>query len=497
MPTSLPLKLAALCLASAAFSLTAGAQGVEDLPTFNNPPRPDRPNIVFIVADDLGYAELSCQGSTDIPTPHIDSIARDGVRFTNGYVTASYCSQSRAGFLTGRYATRFGYEFNPIGANNDDPAVGLPASETTLAENLHLAGYVTSLVGKWHLGATAHFHPIRRGFDEFFGFHHEGHYFVPPPWHGVTTMLRRKTLPNGGKGLWIDGKLSYHTMLGDEPSYDANNPIIRDGQPVVETEYLTDAFTREAVDFIDRHQRKPFFLYLSYNAVHSPLQGADAYMKKFAHIGDLQRRIFAAMLANMDDSVGAVLQKIRDAGLEQDTLVFFISDNGGPTVELTSSNLPLRNGKGSVHEGGLRVPFLVKWPGKIPAGVVEDRPVLSLDVFATAAAAAGTETRNLDGVDLLPHLDGRDKGEPHPLLFWRQRGRMAIRMGDWKATRNGGAGDPANKWMLYNLKNDIAETRDLSTAEPDKLAQLIREWEKMNEEMIDPFWQPKPRNQRR
>lgn len=490
---------AGLVIAMVLAGMCGGGVEAQELTRHVNAARPDRPNIVFIVADDLGYGELSCQGNEEIPTPYIDSIARDGVRFTNGYVTASYCSQSRAGFITGRYATRFGYEFNPTGDKNDIPGLGLPAREKTLAEHLHAEGYTTGLVGKWHLGATTPFHPIRRGFDYFYGFMHEGHYFVPPPWEGVTTMLRRKTLPNGGQGFWTDGKLSYHTMLNDEPSYDANNPIIRGGQPVEEKEYLTDALGREAVDFIDRHQRKPFFLYLSYNAVHSPLQGADAYMRKFAHIEDLQRRIFAAMLSNLDDSVGRVLKKIHETGLDEETLVFFISDNGGPTKELTSSNLPLRNGKGSLHEGGTRIPFLVKWPGKIPSGVVEDRAVLSLDVFATAAKVAnpGVNIDHLDGVDLLPYLDGRDKGEPHPKLYWRQRGKFAIRMGDWKATKNAGPGDPAGKWMLYNLKNDLSETRDMSSAEPETLARLVKEWEKLNEEMIDPFWSAPPRGKKR
>ena len=192
---------------------------------------------------------------------------------TQGYVTAAYCSASRAGLLTGRYQTRFGYEFNPIGAQNEDPAAGLPTSERTLADVLVNAGYVTGLIGKWHLGGTAKYHPIRRGFDEFFGFMHEGHYFVPPPYRQATTWLRRKVLPGGGMGRWTstDGRSIFSTHMGyTEPDYDADNPIYRAGQPVDEQNYLTDAFTREAVDFIDRNADRPFFLYLAYNAVHSP-----------------------------------------------------------------------------------------------------------------------------------------------------------------------------------------------------------------------------------
>lgn len=454
------------------------------------------PNIVLLLADDLGYGELGCQGNPEIPTPHIDSLAANGVRFTQGYVTAAFCSASRAGLMAGRYQTRFGYEFNPIGAKNEDPNAGLPVGEKTLADVLVNAGYVTALVGKWHLGGTAKYNPIRRGFDEFFGFLHEGHYFVPPPYHGATTWLRRKVLPGGGSGRWIsaDQKLVYTTHMGNtEPDYDADNPIYRAGQPVEEKEYLTDAFTREAVGFIDRNADKPFFLYLAYNAVHSPLQGADKYMEKFAHIEDIQRRIFAAMLANLDDSVGAVLKKLREKGVEENTLIFFFSDNGGPTRELTSSNLPLRDGKGSVYEGGIRVPFIAQWKGRLPRKMTYDLPVISLDVFGTAAALAGVKLdkrRKYDGVNLMPYLAGNQRGRPHDELFWRIGNRAAIRKGDWKLLRNPVRGRPA-AWQLYDLANDISEENDLAGKNPAKLRELLKAWEKTNAEMIDPVWNPR------
>ncbi len=452
------------------------------------------PNLVLIVADDLGYGELGCQGNEEIPTPHIDSIAKNGVRFTQGYVTAPFCSASRAGFLTGRYQTRFGYEFNPTGARNEEPEAGLPTSEQTVAEVLVEAGYVTSLIGKWHLGGAAKFNPMRRGFDEFFGFIHEGHYFVPPPWHGTTTWLRRKTLPGGWKGRWTspDGKLIYSTHLPtNEPDYDADNPILRAGQPVEEKEYFTDAITREAVDFIDRNADRPFFLYLPYNAVHSPMQGADAYMKKFEHIEDIHRRIFAAMLANMDDSIGTVLKRLSTHALEEETLVVFFSDNGGPTVELTSSNAPLREGKGSVYEGGLRVPFLLQWKGRIPAGQIYDHPVLSLDVFATAAAIskAPLKKKKYDGVNLVPFLTGEDDGRPHETLFWRTGTKTAIRVGDWKLLKNPRR-QKGREWELYDLASDIGEANNLATAESEKLKELVAAWEKTNSEMIEPVWTP-------
>lgn len=451
----------------------------------------DQPNIIVLLADDLGYGELSCQGNPEIPTPHIDSIAANGVRFTDGYVTGPNCSPSRAGFMSGRIPTRFGYENNPIGPRNEDPAIGFPASEVTIAETLQDEGYVTGIIGKWHLGGTAAYHPFRHGFEEFFGFTHEGHYFVPPPWNGVTTMLRRKTIPGGGEGRWIGKKkLIYHTWPSNEPDYDANNPIVRGGQPIEEHEYFTDAITREAVDFIDRHDDKPFFLYVPYNAVHSPLQGADAYMRKFAHIEDIQRRIFAAMLANMDDSVGDILNQLRKSGLEENTIVFFLSDNGGPTKELTSSNLPLRAGKGAMHEGGLRVPFMVQWKGTIPAGKVYDKPVTSLDIYATAAAnAKAVAPKNIEGVDLVPYLTGIISGRPHETLFWRQGGKAGLRHGDWKLVRMGGRKNVGNaKWELYDLSNDLSEENNLAKKNPERLAELVEIWETMNGEMQNPMF---------
>ena len=452
-----------------------------------------QPNLIILFADDLGYGELGCQGNPEIPTPHIDAIAANGVRFTSGYVAGPNCSPSRAGLLSGRTPTRFGYEFNPIGARNEEPGHGLPASETTIAEALQDAGYTTGLIGKWHQGGKAPYHPFRHGFDEFFGFTHEGHYFVPPPYKGVTTMLRRRTLPGGGKGRW-EGKngLLYTTHMGyNEPDYDANNPIVRGGQPVEEHEYLTDALTREAVDFIDRHDDKPFFLFLSYNAVHSPLQGADAYMKKFAHIEDIHRRIFAAMLANMDDSVGAVMAQLQKSGLEEDTLVFFLSDNGGPTRELTSSNAPLRGEKGSMYEGALRVPFMVQWKGTIPCGQTYDKPVSSYDIFATIAAnsEAVTAPKQVEGVDLLPHLTGQHTGTPHETLYWRQGGKTALRHGDWKLVRMGRRNIPGKaQWELYNLNNDLSEENNLAQSEPKRLAELVAIWEKWNGEMREPLF---------
>ena len=449
---------------------------------------PARPNVIFIVADDLGYGEAGCYGGKEIPTPNIDRLAAGGVRFTNGYVTAPFCAASRAALMTGRWQTRFGFEFNPIGAKNAAPGIGLPVDERTIADRLRDAGYATALVGKWHLGGTAPFHPQRRGFDELFGFLHEGHFYVPQPWPGVTTWLRRKTLPDGSQGRWIspDGRTVWSTHMGqNEHEYDTDNPILRSSQPVDEKANLTDAFTREACDFIARHRVQPFFLYLAYNAVHSPMQGADRYMEKFAHIADIQRRIFAAMLAHLDDGVGRVLDQLHTSGIEENTLVVFLSDNGRPTKELTSSNAPLRGGKGELWEGGIRVPFIVSWKGRIAPRML-DVPVVSMDATATALALAKiTPTKSaaaLDGVNLLPLLTGESAAVPHADLFWRVGKKNALRHGDWKLIRDGGV------WQLFNLTADIAETTDLAANEPARVAELAKQWEAWNAQQIDPLW---------
>jgi arylsulfatase A-like enzyme len=467
------------------FLLLAGML-VSPLPCFSAP----KPNIVFIVADDLGYGELGSFGGNEIPTPHLDRLAREGLRFTHAYVTAPYCAASRAALLTGRYQTRFGFEFNPVGAANLDPAIGLPTDERTLADHLREAGYATALIGKWHLGGTARFHPQRRGFDEFFGFLHEGHYFVPPPWHGHTTWLRRRALPDGSQGRWTSpaGRIVWSTHMGHfEPDYDADNPILRGGQPVDEPANLTDAFTREAENFIARHRAQPFFLLLSYSAVHSPLQGADEYMQRFTHIPDIHRRIFAAMLAHLDDGVGRVLERLDTEGIAGNTLVVFLSDNGGATRELTSSNHPFRGEKGQLLEGGIRVPMIARWPARLPADRTESRMVSSLDLSPTALAAAEAPLpAGIDGVNMLPHLTGANDAPIRDNHYWRMGGRAALREGNWKIHR-----PAANRpWELYNLMTDPGETRDLSDTEPARRTALIATFEKLDAEMVEPMWGP-------
>ena len=427
-----------------------------------------RPNIVIILADDLGHGECGFQGMNgDIPTPNIDSISSNGVRFTQAYVSAPYCFPSRAGLMTGRYQTRFGHEMNVVGVKNNAPGIGLPLSEKTMAGRLKAAGYSTACVGKWHLGGQAEYHPQRRGFDEFFGFLHEGHFYYPPPFRGAVTRLRT-----------------------NEPPYDEGNPVMRGSDPIEETAYLTDAFAREATAFIDRQSAaaRPFFLYLPFNAIHSPMQAPVPLVRAFPRIQDEQRRLFAAMLAAMDRAVGVVLAKLRERGLENDTLIFFLSDNGGPAAELTSSNAPLRGGKGQLWEGGIRVPFCLQWKGRIQTQTFE-QPVIALDILPTALAAAGASAApGLDGRNLIPYLTGQAvTGPPHTTLFWRYGRNIALRKGKYKLLRQSQPqGD--GPFQLFDLTVDQTESSDLSSALPDVAAELRRDMEQLNAAMKPPLW---------
>ncbi|HTD65324.1 MAG TPA: sulfatase-like hydrolase/transferase, partial [Candidatus Limnocylindria bacterium] len=267
------------------------------------------------------------------------------------------------------------------------------------------------------------------------------------------------------------------------------NSVQRGTNHVDEKEVLTHAFTREALAFIDHNQKNPFFLQLAFNAVHGPLDVDPKYYDRFSHITDERRRKFAGLLAGLDDGVGAVLKKLRESGLEENTLVFFFSDNGGPTLANTSKNEPLRGFKAQTWEGGIRVPFLAQWKGKLPAGKVYQQPVIQLDIHATALALAGVSTAanpKLDGVNLLPFLTGENKGVPHDALYWRFGQQLAIRKGDWKLVRGAGS----EELQLFNLASDIGEKTDLAAKEPAKFKELEADWNKWNAELVPPAWGP-------
>ncbi|MFZ5429952.1 MAG: sulfatase-like hydrolase/transferase [Bacteroidota bacterium] len=416
---------------------------------------PVSPNIILILADDLGYADVGFNGCKDIPTPHIDRIAEQGVIFSNGYVSYCVCGPSRAGLITGRYQDRFGFSRNPLFAPND-AGMGLPLSEETIADALKQAGYKSAALGKWHLGAHESLHPVNRGFDDFFGFLGGGHHYFPE--------------------LWV---LNDHYEAKSE--YDSyKTRLLRNHERVEEKEYLTDALSREAVSYIEKYKNEPFFIYLAYNAPHEPLQATEKYLSRFGHMEEGKRKTYAAMVSSVDDGVGMVLDKLEELGLSENTLVIFLSDNGGPEQANASDNGILRGGKSDLFEGGIRVPFAMCWPAKIPAGMIFHHPVISLDIFATAIAQSQkpVNTKNrLDGVNLLPYLTGAKKGQPHDYLFWRKFDAKdyALRTGYEKLVIRKGS-----TRMFFDLDRDVSEQNDLSNqsnARTNKLFKAFQKWE--------------------
>ncbi len=419
-----------------------------------------RPNIIMIVADDFGYGDLGVHGCRDLSTPHIDSLAAAGVRCTNGYVSAPVCSPTRAGLLTGRYQQRFGHEFNEATPHSE-----LDLKQVTIADRLQKAGYATGMVGKWHLGNDDSHRPQKRGFDEFFGFLAGSNSYLPNRKTGIVPNILRGT-------------------------EDAN-----------EKEYLTTGFGREAANFINQHKQQPFFLYLPFNATHNPREATDKNLERYASITNEKRRTFAAMTASMDDAVGRVLEALRENKLEENTLIAFISDNGGPSQINGSSNTPFRGVKGETREGGIHTPFILQWKGKLPKGVTYDPMVISLDLHPTFLQAAGIAIppdAKLDGVNLLPHLTGETKAVPHDTLYWRynapplksDRYKWAIRRGNWKLFTDINSNHNKDKQpvrdgnlMLVDLSQDATESHDLSAKHPEKRQELLAAWQKWNAEL--------------
>jgi arylsulfatase A-like enzyme len=419
------------------------------------------PNIVLFLADDLGCHDLGCWGADDLRTPHIDSIAASGARFTNWYAAAPVCAPSRAGLLTGRY---------PIRAGVPDNGRPLAASEMTIAQTLKPAGYSTGLIGKWHLGSTVDTDPNAHGFDRFYGFH-----------SGCIDFFSHRY-------YWGEPRtVNYHDLWRDRAE------IFEDGQ------YTTELFAREGVRFVREHRAGPFFLYLPFNAPHYPMHAPEKYKERFPKLAP-ERRTYAAMIAAMDDAVGQVLGAIRDARLENDTLVIFSADNGATREAragldqkpaTAGNNAPFRGNKFSAFDGGMHVPMLMSWPGVIPKGrTIREigNHVDLLPTFAKAAGAALPAGRKLDGFDALPMAAAGAKS-PHDAIYWSSSGQDAVRRGPWKLVRNGKTFDGSpdgNKPLtgedaifLSNAEQDPGESRNLrheNAAVADELLTLLDQW---------------------
>jgi arylsulfatase A-like enzyme len=437
-----------------------------------------KPNIIVILADDLGYGELGCYGGKDAPTPNLDAMAKAGARFTSGYVTSPVCSPTRAGLLTGKYQHRFGHENNIAQSWEIEHAelMGLPVEEKTIADRLKNAGYRTACIGKWHLGVHENFHPQRRGFDEFFGFLEGGRAYLSDDHPG--NFYFKSSPPFAPVHFKESGK----------------SPLLRGQQVVAEEEYLTDAFTREALRFMDASAEQPFFLYLAYNAVHTPITPCPRWDARLAHIENPVRRAIASMMAAMDENIGKLRDHLRERGMAENTLIIFLSDNGGspggnhtlldPNCANYSLNTPLRGFKGECWEGGIRVPYLIEWPAKIKGGVTFNEPVSSMDIVPTALAAAETQgAEQTDGVDLIPFLSQENNGVPHEELFWRYHTYKAVRKGSMKLVRQRNEPD-----QLFDLASDIGESKNLAAEKSEVLAQLQADLGVWESKMNAPRW---------
>lgn len=441
----------------------------------------ERPNLLLILADDMGYGDLSCLGSQTVSTPNLDRLASEGVLCTQAYVASSVCSPSRAGLVTGRDPRRFGYEGN-LNNSSDHYAsrpelLGLPVQEHTLGDHLKPLGYQTALIGKWHLGIGQRFHPNQRGFDYFCGMLGGGHNYFPKA---------------------------------------KSNRLERNGRPPNEfsSPYLTDFFSDEAIRWIVQQEEtdedSPWMMFLSYNAPHTPMQATAEDLRACENVEQPDRRTYAAMMRAMDRGIGRVLQTLDETSQRDDTLIVFLSDNGGATNN-ASWNGPLSGAKGSLREGGVRVPTIWSWPGKLQAGRIDDAVVTSLDILPTFLAAAGGEPLPLepspayhgtkrkvkgqeklaiadyDGVNLLPLLSSRES-LPERYLFWRLQGQAAVRRGDWKLIRV-----PHRPAELFRIADDAGERSDLSASNEDRLRSLFADlaaWEAVRPTV--PIWGSEP-----
>lgn len=421
----------------------------------------DKPNIIVFMADDMGYADAGFTGAKDIQTPNLDELAAAGVIFQQGYVNHAFCGPSRAALLSGRYPYRFGFETNPA-YDPANPHMGISPDEKLFPERLQEAGYVTGVVGKWHLGAAAPFHPNNRGFDYFYGFLGGGHdYFridlTKKVWEAYLQGLVRNDKPAGFEG------------------------------------YLTTALSRDAAKFVEDNKDNPFFLFVSYNAPHMPLQAPEEDIARYAHIDDKKRRVYAAMVDVMDSGIGEVVDALKSNGIFKNTLIFFLSDNGGPQSSASnptkgngSSNIPFRGGKGNFYDGGVHVPFIACWPSKIPSGSTYEYPVNSLDIARTAVEVGGADATagpSMEGVDLIPFILGHKKGAPHEAIFWRGGNGIVWSVLTADGTKHVKDKD-SKKPELFYLPDDISETTDILSQQPERAAELHKLWTEWNQDNI-------------
>lgn len=438
-----------------------------------------RPNIIVILADDLGYADVSAYRAGRIPTPNIDSIGRDGVRFTQGYSSAPICSPARAGLLTGRHQQRFGFEYNPGAAARElAERRGLDTRERTMADALRAAGYRTAAIGKWHLGGSPEFYPTNRGFDEYWGFLTGQTNHIRPDAPEAVNAFEPVERPGAGElaRAWRNVNQPNRVIRG------ANREPVELGDGL-----LTEQLTEQAVAFIDRNRERPFFLYLAHHAPHTPLQITRKYFDRFPNIANRTQRVYAGMVSALDDGVGAVLEALARNRIEQNTIVVFIGDNGcAMYVPDLCTGEPVSGGKLSYLEGGVRVPYLMRWPARIGPGKVHGAPVSSLDLFPTFAAAAGVgllPDRAYDGIDLIGQLSAPNAGRAP--LYWRSQPMAAVRDGQWKYVRELDGAE-----NLYDLASDPRELRNLATAQPSVLAQLRQAHRQWESDKAAPLWQP-------
>ncbi|WP_405295685.1 sulfatase-like hydrolase/transferase [Algibacter sp. Ld11] len=411
-----------------------------------------KPNIIVILTDDQGWADVGFNGATDIPTDNLDRLASQGVIFSNGYVSHPYCSPSRAGLLTGRYQARFGHDCNmPYKVENDE-TVGTPLSEKLIPEALKEQGYRTSAIGKWHLGDHPDLYPPAQGFDHWFGF------------------------PGGGMNYWGNSTDDIHTVYRD-----------RKIVPESELSYLTDDFTNEAIKFISKKDDKPFFMYLAYNAPHAPDHATRAYLEKTKHIEYAGRSVYAAMVNAVDTNVGKIDSTLVANGIKDNTIVVFLSDNGGRMQH--ADNRPNRGHKGMLFEGGIKVPFFINWPNKINGGQTYSKPISSLDLFPTLLNAAQgdiSKEPQLDGVDLMPFIHNTNKGNPHDVLFWRSSGNFeyAVRKGKFKLYKSA----YKDKTLLFDLEKDHLERNDIASEHPEIIADLEKTYKAWDAKNMAPGW---------